>query len=223
MSKIFCCNSCRKGWQLMGEPGEVASIAGLIHSDTNYGCITPLCSGRLVEVSGTPVGFSIKELPIRSFYRAIHGFGSGEGDPAAASDFAELLKTKKIVDMTVTAVGQPERVIVHQLVLEDGTRLHFDSSTRGACCYYIERPGKSCVEVVEDELSTVGTSVPGPDSNREEVGRSDADAAGEQRPEQLAGVPSDAATQPPGPAPVWPVRHDAAVPESQHAEPKRDG
>jgi hypothetical protein len=166
-------------------------------------------------MSGGPSGFSITELPIRSFYRAIHGFGTGEGDPAAASEFARLLKTKKIADMTITSVGQPERVIVHQLVLEDGTRMHFDSSSRGACCYYIERPGKSCVEVAEDELATVEAPVSGTGSNREEAGRSDT------RTEGSAGLSPDtrfelnSIAQSAGTAPMWAMREDSDVPKDR--------
>ena len=151
MIPIYCCQTCQNAWQILGTVEERVNIAALLAEIDNVGCITPLCSGRLVRSSGIPAGFHIIELPIRSFYRAIHGFGTGEGDPAASSEFARLLKTKKIVDLNITAVGQPERVIVHQIILEDGTRMHFDSSSRGACCYYIERPGKSCLEVVEDE------------------------------------------------------------------------
>lgn len=223
MSRIFCCPKCRKGWHLVGEHDEVLSIVSIIHSESNtFECITPLCTGRLVEVSGAPVGFTIKELPARAFYRAIHGFGAGAGDPAAHKDFVELIKNGKVVAVDADPVGQPERVILRQLVFEDGTRMHFDSSSRGACCYYIERPGKSCVEVVEDELSSDETTVRRSDSHREEAGRSDADTASEQGPEQRAGVPSDAAAPTTGPTPMRPVQQDSDIPENQRAVPRRN-
>lgn len=211
MTKIFYCLRCRCGWQLVGELGEVTSILSIIGTDSSPACITPMCSGRLCTSTEVPYGFDIQELPARSFYRAIHGFGVGEGDPAAASEFARLLKTKKIVDMVVTAVGQPERVIVHQLVLEDGTRMHFDSSSRGACCYYIERPGKSCMEVVEDELATVESSVSSVGSNREEARRGDAGAERSPGCEPDPGLEHSAGPQSAGTEPVRFVRQDPFV------------
>jgi len=213
VTEIFYCLTCRHGWQLLGEPEEVTSIVGLV--EDGCPCITPLCSGRLCRSTMIPHGFDIQELPARSFYRAIHGFGTGEGDPAAANEFARLLKTKKIVDMTITAIGQPERVVVHQLVLEDGTRMHFDSSSRGACCYYIERPG-TCVEVVEDELATVEASVSSAGSDREEAGRGDAGAERGAEPEQDVRPVADSISQPAGAEPVRLVRQDPYVPEDRN-------
>lgn len=217
MIPIFCCPTCRHAWQILGMVEERESIAALLADAgaDHAGCITPLCQGRLVRVDGVPTGFHIHELPIRSFYRAIHGFGTGEGDPALASEFARLLKTKKIVDMQITAVGQPERVLVHQFVLEDGTRMHFDSSSRGACCYYIERPGKSCLEVVEDGPNNDEAPVPVSEQDREEVGRGPEAGANEPRSEQSP-IPSDAGAQSAGAEPVQSVREGAGVSEDQH-------
>lgn len=153
MSKIWGCPTCLHGWQVAGDLDEVQGLARIIQGEAeNFPCITPLCSGRMFEMSYPLQGFIVTEVPVRVFYRAIHGFGNGEGDSAQLNDFVELLKSKKIVEINASRVGQPERVILQQLILDDGTRLHFDSSARGACCYYIERPGKSCVEVVEDEF-----------------------------------------------------------------------
>lgn len=213
MIPIFCCPTCRHAWQILGAIEERENIAVLLADAgvDHASCITPLCQGRLVRVDGVPAGFHIHELPIRSFYRAIHGFGTGEGDPALASEFARLLKTKKIVDMQITAVGQPERVLVHQIVLEDGTRMHFDSSSRGACCYYIERPGKSCLEVVEDGSNDSEAPVPIPEQDREETGRDLEDATTESRCDEAA-APS-AGPQPAGSESVQPVREGAGVPE----------
>jgi len=41
-------------------------------------------------------------------------------------------------------------------VLEDGTRLHFETSSKGACIYYIEERGPTCLEVVEDDRPQIG-------------------------------------------------------------------
>lgn len=213
MTKIFYCLRCRCGWQLVGELEEVTSILSIIGAESPA-CITPMCQGRLCMSTEIPIGFNIQELPARSFYRAINGFGTGDGDPAAASEFARLLKTKKIVDMTITAVGQPERVIVHQIVLDDGTRMHFESSSRGACCYYIERPGKSCVEVV-DEIATVEAHVSGAGSDREETGRGDEGTEGGVGRESTPRPEHAAESQSTGAEPVRPVRQDPHVSEDR--------
>lgn len=170
--RSFCCITCRHVWQLGGDIQEIHHLLNSLDIEKgSYKCITPHCNGRLALVhGGTPHGYTPKEIPIRAFYRAIHGFGSGEGKEASVERFTELLRTKRIVEVQAIPVGQPERVILRQLVLDDGTRLHFDSSSRGACCYYIEEHGPSCLEVVEDELSVDATNeVSNPD--RKEVGR----------------------------------------------------
>lgn len=216
MSHIFCCSKCRRGWQLVGSHEEVSSIVGVVHSESSsFGCITPLCGGQLVQVSGAPVGFSIVELPVRAFYRAIHGFGTGEGEPASWKEFVELIKDGKVVAVDATPMGQPERVILHQLVFEDGTRMHFDSSSRGACCYYIERPGKSCVEVVENDLNaSTEAAVPNTGPHREEARRGDADSGGSQEPKSVSSISPDTDPQPTGAAPVRTVPASSDIPES---------
>lgn len=169
--RFFCCIRCKTCWQIGGDFSEIQHIINMLDFEKgSYPCITPHCSGVLQKVNGTPEGFQAKEIPVRAFYRAVHGFGSGDGASASVERFSELLQTKRIVQVNATPVGQPERVILNQLVLDDGTRLHFDSSSRGACCYYIEEPGPSCMEVVDNELST-DTTVEGSNSDREEVGR----------------------------------------------------
>lgn len=170
--RIVSCHTCQKSYQIGGNIEEVTALLG--PAGLMYQCITPLCGGRMEMHKAASSVYPMIEVPVREFYRAIHGFG-WNGNPASAQKFREVLLNKKIVDMTVEPVGQPERVIVRQLVLEDGTRMHFESSGRGACCYYIEEPGgPTCTEVVENELrnSRDTQAADGSSSqNREEGGR----------------------------------------------------
>jgi hypothetical protein len=115
-------------------------------------------------------GFEVSEIPLETFFRAVNGFGSPDGKAADLKDFTELLKAQRIVDMKIEPTGQPERVIVKQLILEDGTRLHFGSSSKGACCYYIEKKGPSCLEVVDNEIHAERNPA-GTIEDREEGGR----------------------------------------------------
>ena len=194
MIKIYSCTVCRKSWQIVGPPDEVAEMSALLpNSSGDAKCITPLCGGRLQITAGAPSGFQVTELPIRAFYRAINGFGDGENPPADLDVFKRLLRTRRIVDFQAERVGQPERIILRQLILEDGTRMHFDSSARGACCFYIERPS-SCVEVVENEFNTDNSDeaiVSVSHQDREEVGRP------EQENEQQVGGAGNISPLPP--------------------------
>lgn len=165
--KFFACHQCRSVWQVGGDPKEVAYVLSMVECPQ---CITPLCRGRMEQVPVAPFGFRPREIPVENFFRAVNGFGSPEGDAATVKEFTDLIKTRRVVEVKAEASGQPERVILRRLVLDDGSRLHFDVSTKGACCYYIERPSPSCVEVVEDELHSSGAAE-GSVEDREEVGR----------------------------------------------------
>ena len=163
---LFACQRCGNAWQVGGDPEEIRHILSMVHCPP---CITPLCLGRLEKVPSVPFGYRSQEVPIANFYRAVNGFGSPSGESATVGEFSRLIRTKKVVEVKAEPVGQPERVILRRLVLDDGTRLHFESSSRGACCYYIEKPGPTCLEVV-DEIHSDGA----PESSsedREEVGR----------------------------------------------------
>jgi hypothetical protein len=167
--RFVVCHTCKNVVQIGGDPLEVSDLLGISES---FACVTPLCRGRMTPVipSQIPMNYVRSEIPIRGFYRAIYGFGSGVGDPASLKRLRELLLTQRVVDLRAEPVGQPERVILRELVLENGTRLHFETSARGACVYYIEEPGPTCVEVVENELSADAVTESG-NSYREEARR----------------------------------------------------
>jgi hypothetical protein len=126
-----------------------------------------------------PLGYAVRNMPARSFYRAIHGFGPApeQVDPASLKRLKEILFNQKVVDLRAEEIGQPNRVILRELVMDSGTRIHFETSAKGACVYYIEEPGPSCLEVVDRELAE---SHPGSvDSSGEEAGRTSQNDLGE--------------------------------------------
>ena len=168
--RFVACTSCKTLLQI---GGDVLDIEALLHSETNFPCVTPLCRGRMVtpdSLSQDWSGYHRSEMPIQSFFRAINGLGSGVGAPASLKRAKGLLLSKRIVDVVGEPSGQPERMILRQLVLEDGTRLHFDTSAKGACLYYIEERGPSCMEVVDHEFS-LSPNPEGACPPREEAGR----------------------------------------------------
>ena len=173
--KFVVCHACKTHVQIGGDELEIEAI---IRTSPILHCVTPFCTG-VMEPCGltSSKGYTRKELPVRGFYRAINGYGSGEGDPASYQRAKQLLLTKRVIEVLGEPVGQPERVILRQLVLEGGIRLHFETSAKGACLYYIEEPSLSCTEVVEHELAT-GTDPAGPGQAGKENRRADAGAIG---------------------------------------------
>lgn len=170
--RFYACAQCRHVYQVAGKLEEIRS---LINDVTEFFCITNLCQGMMRQVSAPLPGFKAVEVPLPSFFRAINGFGLAKGDPASAKRFVEVITSKRIVSAVVEPVGQPERVIVRQLICEDGTRLHFDTSARGACCYFIEEPGPSCVEAFNDQLAQdAEAAARAGNPTREEAGRTPA-------------------------------------------------
>jgi len=133
---ILFCKTCKRAYSVLGEVEERET---LLNGMDNFPCVTPLCRGRLIRtykrVPVEPI-----EVPLHGFYRAIHGFGAPSGDPAPLKLSRETLLTKRIVEVEAEEIGQPKRTILKGLVMEDGTRLHFSRSTRGACLHYVEVP-----------------------------------------------------------------------------------
>jgi len=167
--RIVACPTCRNAVQIGGDADE---IRNLLRDEKSFKCVTPLCRGRMLPMGLADLKgqYEMSEMPVKSFFRAINGFGTGNGAPASRERLTELLLSQRVVDVVAYPIGQPERVIVREMTLESGIRLHFESSARGACVYYIEEPGPSCREVVENELAT-SASAEGDAANREEVGR----------------------------------------------------
>jgi hypothetical protein len=169
MTRFVACHTCKHALQIGGDESEIRYLLG---SATSFQCITPLCGGRMQSLSfgELPIEYDYSDLPVKNFFRAIHGFGTGVGDPASLKRLRELLLTQRVVDIVASPIGQPQRVIIKEMILESGVRLHFETSSRGACVYYIEERGPSCREVVENEFATDPTAQ-SLDTYREEAGR----------------------------------------------------
>jgi hypothetical protein len=196
----YGCVTCKTVYRVGSvELEELESVWSAVEP-SHPSCPTPLCRGKLQRVRKAATsaqlmeaGYEMKEIPFHAFYRAVHGFGGPKGEAASLDKFTHLIKTKKIVGVSAHPVGQPERVILKRLILEDGTILHFDTSARGACCYYIEEPGPSCLEVVDNELRS-GSAAEGSDTNREEAGRAAEDSSSAGATASGDGYTADAPT-----------------------------
>lgn len=166
---FVACISCRVALQVSGDPEEIKSLLG--DKTSSYPCAMPLCDGRMTQVpmNRIPGIFARRDMPVRGFFRAVNGFGSGEGPDASLENVAELMKTKVVADVIGETVGQPPRSIIKQIVYEDGTRLHLETSALGACAYFIEEAGNSCLETVDAAPANRTAEVP--ESDREETRR----------------------------------------------------
>lgn len=143
----FFCNSCGKGYNVCGDPQEVSHL--LFDSRKGYSCITPMCHGRLAGTVPQSHSVRFKEVHVSAFYRAVKGFGASA--TASLAKATRALLEKRVVAVEGEPIGTPERAIIRCLVLEDGTRLHFDTSSRGACLYHIEEPGNEPTDAdIED-------------------------------------------------------------------------
>jgi hypothetical protein len=221
--RIVVCTQCRKVIQIGGDPRE---IKGLLGNEDSFACVTPLCGGRMRKLrEGISIqGFETLEMPVQTFFRGINGFGTGTGAAASLARARELLLNEKIVEVVGESAGEPERVILRRLVLHNGTTLHFDTSSKGACLYYIEEAGPSCVEVFDDDevSNRAATEVSNPD--REEVGRApspDADVG--PIAEQDSGAADAAAPEQSGTGGVPSVPETSRVPEDADSECTGDG
>lgn len=191
--KAVMCKGCKKVYHVIGDPVEIKYLLDSSEWGGSYPCITPLCRSRMEPCKLTLPCNEV--VGIKDFYRAIYGFGRANHAPATFTRSKELLTTKKIVSVVGGPVGSPERTLIRELVLEDGTRLHFDSSALGACLYYIEEHGPSCMEVVENEIHS-DPAAQGVAESREEVGRahkteSRHDSAAEQQSSASDGPTSE--------------------------------
>jgi hypothetical protein len=165
-NRWFFCTVCAKGYHVWGDSTETKRLL----REDNYPCVTPLCSGRLRgAVPHSHYQLRFKDVPVQDFYRSVHGLGGVSAPPATLSRTSQLLREKRIVLVDGEQVGSPARTIIRRLVLEDGTQLHFDFSSKGACLYYIEEP-----EMNNDPSDTVAdahsTGIEGLGSDGEEVG-----------------------------------------------------
>ena len=157
---MFFCAACHRVYLVAGQADELRSLIG--EADT-FPCITPQCGGMLRKVGAEfgrrtqKAGLKSETVPAVAFFRAINGFGLSTGDPASVEEVRKLLLNHRVARVLLEEVGQPERTIVNKLWLDNGVCLHFGSSAKGACVYYIERPGPSCVEVFDERAHDAGT------------------------------------------------------------------
>jgi hypothetical protein len=168
---MFLCATCRQAYVISGNAEDIRSLLESPEWQGTFPCVTPHCRGQLKRVKKKfrHLVKGAHSVPLNSFYRAINGFGLYEGNPSSLKDTIKALVGSKVVSVKGFDVGQPERTIIKEIGLEDGTKLHLDSSSRGACVYFIEKGTPSCLEVFERELNEGDDGLAAED--REEAGR----------------------------------------------------
>jgi hypothetical protein len=200
---IAYCFLCQTAYHVAGEVQEVDRLLDTPEWKESLPCATPRCLGRAARVTlawlvtNKDKVRKSEDIPLQTYYRAINGFGRPDQMPADLPAVKLKLTTKKVVRVDGYSVGDPERTIVRNLVMDDGTILHFASSTHGACVFAISEPGPTCLEVFDDQLAeaTSHPGVPEPgdrqveDGERDQVG--DPEVGGEDREEAGRGVEDD--------------------------------
>lgn len=142
LATLAYCPACRKGYQIIAESVEDNAI-GLLGEKQTFNCITSLCRGRLAIVPRDQhervlvVADAVIPIDSKEFYRAAMG---GNRSAITMQQIEEHLVGANIVSVKGFETGTPTRVILEEIVLENGTRLHFSSSTKGACLFKIEEP-----------------------------------------------------------------------------------
>lgn len=151
---LYACGSCLTLWKVVGDPQELSGL--VLVAGKSPRCATAGCLGTLTMVPGPcpPLAqlYTEKEIPAASFFKSSLGFGSANGCTADVEDFKSILLSQKVVKVCAHSIGNPPRVILQQLIMDSGVTLYFDTSARGACCFYIEKPMPTCLEVVDAEL-----------------------------------------------------------------------
>lgn len=120
---FFVCGKCDAAYDLGFEPTTPC----------------PECGGVLVTHKGLEQfllhrAVSAKRMELAEFVSSGLGFGRREEHIPPEAVLA-LLQSKRIVQVEHRQAGNPPRMIVESLLLENGMRLHFASSIHGATIY----------------------------------------------------------------------------------------
>jgi len=183
---IAYCFLCQSAYHITGEHEEVHRLLDTPEWKESLPCATTRCLGRAARVTLDWVVAnqdkvrSTEEIPLQTYYRVINGFGRPDQVPADLPAVKSELVSKRVVSIDGYSVGDPARTILRKLVMDDGTMLHFASSTHGACVFAISEPGPTCVEVFDDQLVEEAASHPGvleSGDRQTQAGELDADRA----------------------------------------------
>jgi len=137
---IVSCQTCGKAYRMTSLKKEEFQILDRDEWRINFPCITPLCNGRMVRHRKPPES-GAEDIPLSVFYRSLMGFGHpSDKDTATLENVMRNFLTKNVVEVKAEETGDPKRVILENLTLEDGTKMHFAASSKGACLYYVEGP-----------------------------------------------------------------------------------
>lgn len=172
MTMIFRCSVCEVAYHVIGPIEQLNALV----TQSGYPCFVSSCPGYLQrQTSGLRRAIAID---VSAFFRAVNGFGFAAGSPASLESVEKLLLEKRVIQVFARDVGDPERTIIDRLVLDGGIKLHFAASAKGACIYYVEERGPSCVEVFDAQHTDVSQGTDkSVTENREEAGRDTTDGA----------------------------------------------
>jgi hypothetical protein len=94
-------------------------------------CPTEECAGRL-QLEG---GEAAQVVTAQQLFAAARGFGTPEEKECSTEKLQNALVGRRIVGIEVVETGRKNRPVVKSIVLDDGVRAHFGSSSAGALIY----------------------------------------------------------------------------------------
>lgn len=131
------CEACQHGLRVSpGEHGEAEALFGHGEVFECWEC------GRATEtlVSADSLFASVGNItdvsPTEAF-AALHGLGLPQERDCTALAVADLLTTKRVVEVSVKQIRNSHRCVIGRLELEDGTRVYLGSSAYGATVYRV--------------------------------------------------------------------------------------
>lgn len=145
------CDTCFQAVEVIGDMQQALALFGPSGKWPNgeFPCIGEGCPGPAKRVSKAQVKAVVlnesissiirrKTLEPHEYYRALLGFGMPDQVEVTTESLEAFLKGYKVVEV-IGLETDNRRFYLHQLVLENGVRIHFAASALGALVYKMTR------------------------------------------------------------------------------------
>jgi hypothetical protein len=139
-----CCNTCLNGFTVRIDPGDGPLLAQLADEDGLCACPRQ-CGGKVLvtkDASLTTIASILKSVSLsaKEFFSAVHGGGMPDEVPNSEQLVASLLIANKV--LAVETEEADGRVYLHEIHLENGTKLHLGAGGRGAQVWKVTKAVK---------------------------------------------------------------------------------
>ncbi len=134
MSRFWSCKKCNSSWAVLRHDADIELLKSKKMRCPNH----DVCQGYIYEITKLPKSSDkVTRLAAVTLWQGTMGVGLPEQRRCTPEELLKVMKGAKIETAVLESASNPQRSIIHCLILDNGKTIHFAPSPNGALIFKV--------------------------------------------------------------------------------------